>query len=230
MRHVGLSASHVVPLHFPLQQAELPPSAEQVLPSDVHAAAEQNPFDPQLSEQQSVGALQGVPCAKHLPTIEVHRWVIGSQTPEQQVAPLVQRSLKTPHEIAPSEPASLVTAPPAPADPPPLPAEPPPAPAKPPAPPADTSTIASPMGPSCVVAPPLPPVALPPPVAPPPMPIVPPVPFDAPPRPPVARPPLADASPDMPPSPTGPAASSPPHPQNVKREAIATNFLKFMSD
>jgi hypothetical protein len=133
----------VVPLHAPLQHVALPASFEQAWPSDVHCAAAQKPFAPQLSEQQSVGAEQGVPCAKHWVTLEAQVLVWVSQTPEQHVAPLTHEELKTPHEIDPSGavPSPVTDA----STEPPVPTEPsvPPAPpdVPPPAPPTDTSVF-----------------------------------------------------------------------------------------
>src|SRR5439155_1407399 len=86
--HDPLSGVHVAPPHLPPQQLAPPAaSAPQLLPSEMHCAAAQNPFAPQVSEQQSVGAVHGVPSTRHLPTTEVHVLVLGSQTPEQHVAP-----------------------------------------------------------------------------------------------------------------------------------------------
>jgi hypothetical protein len=228
-----LSGVHVVPLHFPLQHAGLPASFEQAAPSEMQAAAAQKPLAPQLSEQQSVGAEHGVPCAKHFPTTEVHRLVAESQTPEQHVAPLVHTSLKTPHEIDPSGACASPAA-----DPPLPPVELPAAPAfPPPAPPTDASgteasVFAPPVEPPAVPEPALPPLALllPPAPAPPPVRIEPPAPPDVPARPPVARE-STEASLGIPPSPViGPAASSPPHPHIAKRQARPTSLWKFMCD
>jgi hypothetical protein len=167
-----------VPSHCALQHAVVPASFEQLCPSEMQGVAAQNPFAPQFKEQQSVGAAHGVPCVKHLLTTEPQVWVLISQAPEQQVAPLVHESLKTPHDTAPSEPAASLDTeastsdPPVPA----LPPVPPPAapPEDPPLPPADASALepsavdaskdAAPPAPSAPAFPPVPPGPVFPPV------------------------------------------------------------------
>jgi hypothetical protein len=230
----------VVPPHLPLQQVAPPPLSEvQPLPSEMHCAALQKPFAPQLSEQQSVGAEHGIPSAKHFPTVEPQAWVRASQMPEQHVAPLVQGSLKMPHETVPSDAgpsvgvdASAPAEPPPPAEPPALPPEPPP----PPEPPADTSGEPSGAEPSVLAPPELPPAAPPAPLAVPPLPEEPPRPVPtlplAPPRPPFDAP--ADASLPTPAAPPkmGPTASSPPHPipTAAKKIPAPKNLASLMSD
>jgi hypothetical protein len=237
-----LSAWQVVPLHLPLQHAALPASLEQLAPSERHCADAQKPLAPQLSEQQSVGEPHGVPCTRHLVMLNPHVFVWVSQTPVQQVMPLVHGELKTPHEIDPSEPgASSITEasgeaePPVPTEP----SAPPPAPPDelPPAPPAETSAFdPSPFDPSpadASRAPPLP--VLTPPFPPVPLPIAPEAPAwpavavpapDAPPRPPEST----DASLDAPPCPVSSPESLPPQPIPKRTETTPapTSLLKFM--
>ena len=91
------SAWHV-PLHLPLQQAAL---LAQVCPSETQATESQILLAPQLSVQQSVGELHGVPAPEHLPTTDAQVCEVASQIPEQHVVPPWHGSLKTPHEITP---------------------------------------------------------------------------------------------------------------------------------
>jgi len=118
---LGLRAWQV-PLHRVPQHAAL---AVQAWPSERHCVLAQTPFAPQLSEQQSVGERHDVPAGKHLSIGDEHVCNVGSQTPLQQVTPLVQGSLKVPHERPPSMlPASVVTDASAPVAPPVAPPEP----------------------------------------------------------------------------------------------------------
>jgi hypothetical protein len=74
-----------VPLHCPLQHCEL---FAHAVPSEVHAVESQILLAPQLSEQQSVGALHGTPAPAHLPTTDAQVCEVASQMPEQHVVPL----------------------------------------------------------------------------------------------------------------------------------------------
>jgi hypothetical protein len=183
---------------------------------------------PQFNEQQSVGAVQGVPWPEHLTTVEPQVWLLGSQVPEQHVAPVEHGSLKTPHETVPSDPPASVETEASwaePADPPvPLPAAPPP---PPPEPPTDASALASmPLPPAPDVAPPVPLVPPPDPVEPP---LVPTVVPDEPPRPPLVSAPAEPLDGPLPPEPTW-AASSPPQPSAtaLSKNPAPNSFLKFM--
>jgi hypothetical protein len=71
-----------------LQHCALP---VQVRPSEIQAVAEQAPFT-QLTLQQLPGAAHEVPAALHLPMLEVHVSVEGSQMLEQHASPEVQGS------------------------------------------------------------------------------------------------------------------------------------------
>jgi hypothetical protein len=80
-----LSGVQVPVVHLPPQQAA---SLEHVCPSETQAFESQILLAPQLSEQQSVGALHGVPGPTHLPTTDAQVCEVASQIPEQHVAPL----------------------------------------------------------------------------------------------------------------------------------------------
>ncbi len=233
------SATQVVPLHLPLQHAPVPPSFEQACPSDVHCAEAHVPLAPQVSEQQSVGALHGVPWAKHLPTAEPQALVLGSQMPEQHVIPLEHTWPKMPHDTGPSTETSIPidaspevppAAPPDPSWPVAPPAPEAPLPVAPAEPPAETSSVDPSSVEPSALAPPAPvPLA---PSAPTPLPARPPDPTPAEPaRPPPAPESDAEASPDEPPSPKmGVAASSPPHAEmpNTHRSPAPKMFLTFI--